>query len=366
MIGELIKSNCIKIGNYKLKNGEFSKYYFDMKNLISHPRLLKRIGDELYKKLPDFDIICGVPYGGLPVALYISVTYNKPLIFIRDKKKGYGMQKLIEGGYQKNDRCVIIDDVITTGGSIKEAHEILKDEVDVVDMAVIFNRQECDMDIKFLYCKNDVVRHMLKMVKINKKSNLIFSADLEDPQKIIDILEKIGKYISVCKIHIDTLDLDNYENNFIQELIKLSVQHNFLIMEDRKFSDISYIVEKQYKKIKSWTDLVTVHSFVSPETLSKITGSLIIESMSNTDYSFGKNSLELAETKKDNVIGFITQKRIGSGFFVCMTPGISLEEKKEGDQNYRNYKTVDTDFIIVGRAIYNSDDPEETVKKLLE
>ena len=48
-----------------------------------------------------------------------------------------------------------------------------------------------------------------------------------------------------------------------------------------------------------------------------------------------------------------------------MTPGVSLEEKKEGDQNYRNYKKVDTDFIIVGRAIYNSKDPEEIVKKFL-
>ena len=40
MIDELIKANCIKIGNFKLKNGEVSKYYYDMKNLIAHPQLL--------------------------------------------------------------------------------------------------------------------------------------------------------------------------------------------------------------------------------------------------------------------------------------------------------------------------------------
>ena len=56
LIKELIDNNCIKFGNYTLKNGEISKYYFDMKNIISNPNLLTKIGDELYKMLNDFDI----------------------------------------------------------------------------------------------------------------------------------------------------------------------------------------------------------------------------------------------------------------------------------------------------------------------
>ena len=43
MIEELIKSNCINLGNWKLKNGENSKYYFDIKNVISNPSLLRKI-----------------------------------------------------------------------------------------------------------------------------------------------------------------------------------------------------------------------------------------------------------------------------------------------------------------------------------
>tara|TARA_Y100000766_G_C18648454_1_gene479206 strand:+ start:493 stop:711 length:219 start_codon:yes stop_codon:yes gene_type:complete len=61
LIKELIDNNCIKFGNYTLKNGEISKYYFDMKNIISNPNLLTKICDELYKMLNDFDIICGIP-----------------------------------------------------------------------------------------------------------------------------------------------------------------------------------------------------------------------------------------------------------------------------------------------------------------
>jgi len=55
MIKNLIDLNCIKVGNFTLKNGEQSKYYFDMKKLISYPTILKEIGDILYKKLPEFD-----------------------------------------------------------------------------------------------------------------------------------------------------------------------------------------------------------------------------------------------------------------------------------------------------------------------
>ena len=112
IIKELFKTNCIKLGNFTLKSGEVSKYYYDMKNIISNPSLLKQIGDELYNLLDDFDIICGIPYGALPIATYISTQYNKPLIYIRDKQKEYGTQKMIEGEYKKEDRCVIIDDVI--------------------------------------------------------------------------------------------------------------------------------------------------------------------------------------------------------------------------------------------------------------
>ena len=60
------------------------------------------IGDYIYSNISeDFDIICGIPYGGLPLATYISTKYNKPMIMLRSSKKEYGMQKLIEGKYNK-------------------------------------------------------------------------------------------------------------------------------------------------------------------------------------------------------------------------------------------------------------------------
>lgn len=367
IIKELFKTNCIKLGNFTLKSGEVSKYYYDMKNIISNPSLLKQIGDELYNLLDDFDIICGIPYGALPIATYISTQYNKPLIYIRDKQKEYGTQKMIEGEYKKEDRCVIIDDVITSGRSLEEEIEKLKDKVTIVDVAVIMNRQQnpqCSMKFKSLLYKNDITKYLLQSISESKKSKLIFSADISNCQKIIEIIEKIGKHIVACKIHSDMID--NFET-YIPELIELSIKHNFLIMEDRKFNDISYIVNMQYKKFRNWVDLVTVHSLVTNDVLSVLSGCLIVANMSNNNYNFKEKALQMAKDNKDNVVGFITQERINMNGMVCMTPGISSSNSKIDDQKYRTSDEVDTDYIIVGRAIYNSkeDEIEKTVQNIM-
>lgn len=367
IIKELFKTNCIKLGNFTLKSGEVSKYYYDMKNIISNPSLLKQIGDELYNLLDDFDIICGIPYGALPIATYISTQYNKPLIYIRDKQKEYGTQKMIEGEYKKEDRCVIIDDVITSGRSLEEEIQKLKDKVTIVDVAVIMNRQQnpqCSMKFKSLLYKNDITKYLLQSISESKKSKLIFSADISNCQKIIEIIEKIGKHIVACKIHSDMID--NFET-YIPKLIELSIKYKFLIMEDRKFNDISYIVNMQYKKFRNWVDLVTVHSLVTNDVLSVLSGCLIVANMSNNNYNFKEKALQMAKDNKDNVVGFITQERINMNGMVCMTPGISSSNTKIDDQKYRTSEEVDTDYIIVGRAIYNSkeDEIEKTVQNIM-
>ena len=366
LIKELIETNCIKVGNFQLKNGDVSKYYFDMKNIISYPKLLSKIGDLIYEQLDNFDIICGIPYGGLPISLYISTKYNKPLIFLRDKVKEYGTQKLIEGQYKSTDKCVIIDDVITTGKSLQETINKLKNEVNIVDIAVIFNRQqnyECSLPVKSLLYKNDVIKYRLYEIRKTKNSQLCFSADIEEPEKLFNIIEKIGDYIVICKIHYDIIN--DIDGTFKKKFIDMSIKYNFLIMEDRKFNDISYIVNKQYKKFCNWVDLVTVHSLVNNDVLSNLSGVLLVSNMSNNNYDFTDKSLILAENNLNNVVGFITQKRINYKDLVCMTPGISNVKSQINDQKYRTHEEIDTDFIIVGRAIYNSNNLEKDIVKFL-
>jgi len=160
IIEKLVKINCIKKGNFVLRSGKESEYYFDMKNIISCPKLLVEIGDEMYKLIKNCDILCGVPYGGLPICSYISTKYNIPMIMPRTNEKNYGTKKQIEGTYKINDKCVIIEDVITTGGSVNEILDLLDGKVNVIQAVSILDREEgnkCKCETVSVIYKSDVI-----------------------------------------------------------------------------------------------------------------------------------------------------------------------------------------------------------------
>jgi len=362
MIDQLIQSGCIQVGNFTLKNGEVSKYYFDIRKLISYPKLLAQVGDALYLLMGDFDIICGIPYGALPLATYISVTYNKPMIYVRDKQKEYGMKNLIEGNYEKTDRCVLLDDVITSGGSIQRVYDIIKGEVNVVKTVVVLDRQQekhCKIHVDCLLNKTDVIQYRLYDIQKRKNSKLCFAGDLvDDLPRLWSIIAEIGKRLVICKIHMDIVPVKD-RDEFKAKIMELSIQYDFLVMEDRKFNDISQIVQKQYKQFENWVDMVTVHSLVAPEVIQVLSGAVIVANMSNNTYDFSTEALAMAIKHKRNVIGFVSQKRIQNTYdFITMTPGITIKKDEtnysDADQKYRSMNDVDTDIFIIGRSIYNS------------
>tara|TARA_B100000497_G_scaffold94684_1_gene106137 strand:- start:485 stop:919 length:435 start_codon:yes stop_codon:yes gene_type:complete len=138
-------------------------------------------------------------------------------------------------------------------------------------------------------------------------------------------------------------------------------------MEDRKFFDISYIVEKQYRDFKEWIDLVTVHGLVNNEVLKKITcGVLLVSNMSNNDYDITNKCIEMYKNN-NNVLGLITQNKVKHMGLLNFTPGISFNKKIINDQKYRSIDDIKDnmpDIIIVGRAIYNSDNVLEKINEL--
>lgn len=364
MISTLLETNCIKSGCFKLKSGEISKYYFDMKQLISHPDLLKEIGNKMYSLLDNkCDLLCGVPIGGLPICSYISINYNIPMIIVRNEQKDYGANKQIEGKYTSNNKCIIIEDVVTTGGSVQKIIDVLKDKVEIIGILSILNRQQgftSNIPFQSVFNKTDIVKERLKSLMLKKKSKLCFSADLDDPEKLTEMLDSIGKYIVICKIHYDFYNDD--DDKIKTRLIELSIKHDFLIMEDRKFVDISHTVQRQYKKFANWVDLVTVMGNVNKDVVRALSGVLLVANMSNNSFDCTENAKQLALENSTNIVGFITQYRIDNNTMLCMTPGISMEKKSIKDQNYRCANDVDTDIIIVGRGIYNDANYIETAK----
>ena len=167
---------------------------------------------------------------------------------------------------------------------------------------------------------------------------------------------------SKCNIAISI----NCRNIIKKELIDLSCKKGFLLMEDRKFFDISYIVEKQFNEFKEWMDLVTVHGMVNEEVLKKITcGVLLVSNMSNNNYDITDRCVELHKNN-NNIIGLITQTNKRYKDLITFRPGISINNDIIDDQQYKNINEIKDmpDIVIVGRTIYNSKDILNTNKNI--
>ena len=141
----LFDIGAIKFGEYQLKTGEISPIYVDLREIISFPQLLKAVADLIWNHTEglDFDVMCGVPYTALPIASYLSVIHNKPMVMRRKELKNYGTKKMIEGVFKKGQHTLIIEDIITTGASILETIEPLNQVgLEVRDIIVFVDREQ--------------------------------------------------------------------------------------------------------------------------------------------------------------------------------------------------------------------------------
>jgi uridine monophosphate synthetase len=140
----LLSAGCIKFGGFTLKSGLKSPIYIDLRQTISHPKLLEQIGAAYLPLLKElkFHRLAGLPYAAIPIATAISLAGNYPMIYPRKEAKVYGTKAEIEGEYHAGETAVIIDDLATTGGSKFEAIEKLTDAGLIVkDVVVLVDRQ---------------------------------------------------------------------------------------------------------------------------------------------------------------------------------------------------------------------------------
>jgi len=140
----LLSAGCIKFGEFTLKSGLKSPIYIDLRQIISHPKLLEQVGAAYLPILKGlkFDRIAGLPYAAIPIATAISLQGNYPMIYPRKEAKSYGTKAEIEGEYRAGETAVVIDDLATTGGSKFEAIEKLTAAGLVVkDVVVLIDRE---------------------------------------------------------------------------------------------------------------------------------------------------------------------------------------------------------------------------------
>ena len=136
----------------KLTSGMVSAFYCDIKKAYGYPDILKSLADEVGKKIPKaITCIVAFGYGGVPLASLIASRFSKKLVMIRETPKNHGKGGVIDGYIPKRkDRAVVMDDVLTTGGSIKMAlARLKKTRVKVVSAIVVVKRGEAKLPIPY-------------------------------------------------------------------------------------------------------------------------------------------------------------------------------------------------------------------------
>jgi uridine monophosphate synthetase len=146
---DLYDIGCVKFGQFKLKSGLISPIYIDLRLLVTHPKVLRKVAQAMAQVISDaaetivFDRLAAIPYAGLPIGVAVSLEIDQPLIYPRKEAKDYGTAKLIEGDYKAGETALLVDDLITKGTSKIESLKPLTDAGLVVkDVLVLIDREQ--------------------------------------------------------------------------------------------------------------------------------------------------------------------------------------------------------------------------------
>ena len=144
LAAELVQTGCVALGEFRLRSGETSPIYLDLRRLASHPQTLARAAAAYVPILDSlkYDRLAGLPYAGLPIATAVALQTGVPMIYPRREVKDYGTRASVEGEFHPGERVVLIDDVATSGGTKVEAAERLRAAgLEVQDVVVLVDRQ---------------------------------------------------------------------------------------------------------------------------------------------------------------------------------------------------------------------------------
>lgn len=143
-------------------SGWKSPIYCDNRMSLSYPEVRTYIKEALCKviakKYPNAEAIAGVATAGIPQGALVAEAMGLPFVYVRSKPKGHGMENMIEGKVTPNQKVVVIEDLISTGGSsLKASQDLIDAEFEVLGMAAIFTYGFPLADQNFEKAKIDLV-----------------------------------------------------------------------------------------------------------------------------------------------------------------------------------------------------------------
>ena len=304
---------AVTFGEFTLKDGRTSPFYIDLRLLLGHPSLLRETARLLAELAAEhrieFDAVLGVPYAAAPIATALALETGRPLLVLRKERKHYGAGGLLVGAPEPGMRCLVVDDLVTSGGSKLQTARVLEAEgLSVAAMLVLVDRSsgaadelgragyalhclvsvdqaaqtlrdagritpgDCARIAEFVHGGSaepaapapvaaNPVAERIRAVMLEKQSNLVLSLDATSGETFFRILEATAPHVAVVKTHADVID--DFDQSFPARLTAAARRHGFLVLEDRKFADIGNTVRMQFRggplSIASWADCVTVH-----------------------------------------------------------------------------------------------------------
>ena len=145
----LYEKKIIRFGDFTLASGKKSPYYIDLRLVPSYPiyyrKMIKGLQNIIAEDvgLENFHSLVSVPTGGLVVAASLAIEIVKPIIYVRKEAKEHGTGKAVEGVTCQDMKLLMIEDVVTSGGSVINAIKSIKEEkMTVTDAYAVVNRME--------------------------------------------------------------------------------------------------------------------------------------------------------------------------------------------------------------------------------
>jgi orotate phosphoribosyltransferase len=122
-----VDARCRLTGEFTLRSGQVASEYFDKYLFETDPTLLARVVSAMAPLLPErTELLGGLEMGGIPIVTALSSQTGLPALFVRKQAKTYGTCKLAEGPDVAGRRVTLVEDVITTGGAVRDAAVALR------------------------------------------------------------------------------------------------------------------------------------------------------------------------------------------------------------------------------------------------
>ena len=143
---KLLKIKAIKLqpdNPFTWASGWKSPFYCDNRKTLSYPELRSFVKTELSRVIlenfEDVDAIAGVATGAIPQGALVADVLNKPFVYVRSKPKDHGLENLIEGELKPGMKVVVVEDLISTGGSsLKAVDAIRNNGCEVIGMVAAY------------------------------------------------------------------------------------------------------------------------------------------------------------------------------------------------------------------------------------